>query len=98
MYSLHKSSMYFALVLLLTAILILTGRFLVDAGYSEEITRVGAEEARSEVFKGKALLVCAYEGIEAYKTYALEGSISLDSLNEFSEEIDKDKKIIFYCN
>lgn len=90
---------YLALVLLLSIILLITGRFMVVQGYSYDkmtVERVGVEIARPEVIMGESLLICAYEGIEKYKSVALEGSISLESFREIVSLIPRDRSLIFY--
>ena len=90
---------YFALVLFLSILLLLTGRLMVTQIYSSdtgEVRRVEVTEARMRILTGESLLVCAYDGIEKYRAVALEGSISLESFNEILKEIPPDKEIIFY--
>ncbi len=90
---------YFALVLLLSMLLLITGRIMVAQSYSSETENVGRVEvaqARQRILTGESLFVCAYDGIEKYRSVALEGSISLNSFKEVLNEIPLDKEIIFY--
>lgn len=90
---------YLALVLLLSIILLITGRFMVVQGYSSDemtVERLGVETARPQILMGESLFICAYEGMEKYKAVALEGSISLESFREVSSLIPKDRSLIFY--
>ncbi len=90
---------YFALVLFLSILLLITGRIMVTQSYSSgigEVGRIEVEEARQKILTGDSLFVCAYDGIEKYRSVALEGSISLSSFKEVLKEIPLDKEIIFY--
>ncbi len=63
-----------------------------------EIENVSAPEVREKVLKKSALLVCAYDDVEKFKTFPLEGAISLDEFKSKTSELKKDQEIIFYCN
>lgn len=59
---------------------------------------ISAGQAREDVEKNDALLVCAYENEEKFKTNALEEAISLDNFKRKESHLPKEKEIIFYCN
>jgi hypothetical protein len=91
---------YLAFVLLLSIILLITGRFMVVQGYTYDqmtVERVDVETARPKILMGESLFICAYEGVEKYRAVALEGSISIESFREVSSLIPKDRSLIFYC-
>lgn len=90
---------YFVLVLFLSIMLLITGRIMVAQGYSSdeiEVERVSVEVTRSRAFAGESILICAYEGVEKYRTVALEGSISRESFREILKDVPMDKGLIFY--
>jgi len=55
-------------------------------------------QAREEVETNDALLVCAYESEEKFKSNALQGAISLHNFKRKEASLPKEKEIIFYCN
>ena len=59
--------------------------------------RVRPEEIRARVQSGEALLVCAYDDDEKFKTMHLEKGISLRQFNELQPSLPKSKEIVFYC-
>lgn len=58
--------------------------------------RISPEEACKKL-KGGALLVCAYDSDEKFKTMPLEGAISLSAFRSKRSSLSKDQEIIFYC-
>ena len=46
-----------------------------------DILRVSSEEVRPRVTAGNALLVCAYDDEDAFRSMRLEGAISLKDLD-----------------
>jgi len=84
------------IILFLTILLVLAGRHMVGTGYSQEIERIGVEEARIKALSGESLLICAYEGPEKFRSVALEGAISLNSFREILPDLAMDKELIFY--
>jgi len=62
-----------------------------------EATRISAQEARVAVQGGKALLVCAYDSDEKFRSNHLEGAISLSDFSNRVQSLGKDTEIIFYC-
>jgi hypothetical protein len=63
-----------------------------------EPERIGLEETRGKLKAGAALLVCAYDSDERFKTMALEGAISLSVFQSKLPSLPKDREIIFYCS
>ncbi|MBE0584625.1 MAG: ArsR family transcriptional regulator [Desulfofustis sp.] len=63
-----------------------------------DITLISAAEAYEHRRSGQALLVCAYDSDEKFRTYQLEGAIPLSALTTRLDSVDKDQEIIFYCN
>lgn len=84
------------LILFLTILLVLVSRQLVGTAYSDEIPRLGVEEARIRVLSGESLLICGYEGAEKFRSLALEGAISLNSFREIVDRVPGNKELIFY--
>lgn len=64
--------------------------------FASEVPRIEVEETRELVFSGKALLVCAYEGEDKFRSMPLEGAISLDGFSEYAEMVPASEKIVFY--
>ncbi len=64
----------------------------------KEPERIGPEETHEKVASGSALLVCAYDSEEKFKTVHLEGAISLSAFKSELPSLTKDKEIIFYCS
>ena len=62
-----------------------------------DITRVSPEDARSNVLKGEAILVCAYDDLSKFRAMRLDGSVSFQEFAERLPSLDKGKEIIFYC-
>jgi hypothetical protein len=62
-----------------------------------EILRVSSEEIRPRVTAGKALLVCAYEDEDTFRSMRLEGAISLKDLESRLPILPRDQEIVFYC-
>jgi hypothetical protein len=58
---------------------------------------INPEEAYNKLKTGTALLVCAYDSEEKFKTMPLEGAISLDEFKSKFPSLSKDQEIIFYC-
>jgi len=63
-----------------------------------DIESVSAPEVRERIRRQSALLVCAYEDEEKFRTFPLEGAISLNEFKSKTGELNKDQEIIFYCN
>ena len=60
--------------------------------------RIGPEETHEKLAAGAALLVCAYNSDEKFKTVHLEWAISLSDFKAKRPSLAKDKEIIFYCS
>jgi hypothetical protein len=58
---------------------------------------INPEEAYNKLKTGAALLVCAYDSEEKFKTLPLEGAISLGEFKSTFPSLSKDQEIIFYC-
>ncbi len=59
--------------------------------------RINPKEAHERVKAGTALLVCAYDNNERFKSIPLEGAISLSNFQAKLLSLSKDQEIIFYC-
>ena len=58
---------------------------------------VGPRETLEKLKSDIALLVCAYDDEEKFKTLHLEGAISLKEFRSRLASLPKDHEIIFYC-
>ena len=59
--------------------------------------RVSAQDIREEILSGTTLLVCAYDDDEKFRNNNLEGAIPLSEFKVRVLDLQKDKKIVFYC-
>jgi hypothetical protein len=59
--------------------------------------RVPPEKIVGRVQSGEALLVCAYDDEEKFRTLHLEKALSLKQFQELKATVPKSKEIIFYC-
>lgn len=59
--------------------------------------RVRPEEVQKRVQTGEALLVCAYDEDEKFRSLHLEKALSLKQFHEMESTIPKNKEIVFYC-
>lgn len=62
-----------------------------------DIERIDARQARADVTKGDALLVCAYDSQEKFLKNHLGGALSLQDLQALEAELQRNREIIFYC-
>jgi hypothetical protein len=62
-----------------------------------EILRVSPGEVRPRVTAGKALLVCAYDDEDTFRSMRLEGAISLKDLESRIPSLPREQEIVFYC-
>jgi hypothetical protein len=62
-----------------------------------EPERITPQETHGKLEAGAALLVCAYDSDEKFKTMPLEGAISLSAFQSRLTSLPKDQEIIFYC-
>jgi hypothetical protein len=60
--------------------------------------RISPKEARQKVNAGQALLVCAYDDADKFKTHHLEGALSFSELRSKLPRLAKNQEMIFYCN
>ena len=59
--------------------------------------RISQEDTRQRVVSGEALLVCAYDDEEKFRTMHLEGAISFREFINQADSLSKGQEIIFYC-
>jgi hypothetical protein len=58
--------------------------------------RISAEEVRSKLQSGKALLVCAYESDAKFRDTALDGAISFSEFERRKASLPRDVELVFY--
>jgi hypothetical protein len=58
--------------------------------------RVSAQDVRSKVQSGQALLVCAYESDVKFRQMALDGAISYNEFERRKASLPRDRDIVFY--
>jgi hypothetical protein len=61
------------------------------------IERIEPEQARRDLVRRRALLVCAYEDPEKYRASYIAGALTLPQLRAIEDELDADRELIFYC-
>jgi hypothetical protein len=62
-----------------------------------EVPRIHPSDARIRTQRGEALLVCAYEDEDKYRSLRLDGAISLQEFRAMVPTLDRRKEIVFYC-
>lgn len=62
-----------------------------------EIERIDPGQARVDVTRGDALLVCAYDSQEKCLKNHLDGALSLQDLQALEDQLPRSREIIFYC-
>lgn len=62
-----------------------------------EPIRISPKEARQKVIAGQALLVCAYDDADKFKTNHLEGALSFPEFRSRLPRLAKNQEMIFYC-
>jgi rhodanese-related sulfurtransferase len=62
-----------------------------------EAIRITPEETFQKLRAGKALLVCAYDSEEQFRSLQLDGAISLSEFRAKLPFLPKDQEIVFYC-
>ncbi|HEY3488607.1 MAG TPA: hypothetical protein VGK27_00635 [Candidatus Deferrimicrobiaceae bacterium] len=62
-----------------------------------EVPRIHPSDARIKAQRGEALLVCAYEDEDKYRSLRLDGAISLQEFRALVPTLDRRKEIVFYC-
>ena len=62
-----------------------------------EVSRITPEETYKKLRAGDAVLVCAYDSQEQFRSLQLEGAISLPELREKLPFLSKEQEIVFYC-
>ena len=64
---------------------------------SMAIERIEPEEARRDLVRRNALLVCAYDDPEKYRANYIAGALSMPQLRAIEDHLDLDRELIFYC-
>jgi rhodanese-related sulfurtransferase len=62
-----------------------------------EPERISPKEIYEKLKAGAAILVCAYENDEKFKTFHLEGAISFNEFRSNLPSLSKNREIVFYC-
>ena len=62
-----------------------------------EAIRITPEETYQKLRTENALLVCAYDSEEQFRSLQLSGAISLPEFREKLPSLHKDQEIVFYC-
>ena len=60
--------------------------------------RISAEEAYKKLKAGTAIIVCAYEDDNKFKTFHLEGALSFNEFKSKLPSLSKDQEMAFYCS
>jgi hypothetical protein len=58
--------------------------------------RVSAQDVRSKLQAGQALLVCAYESDVKFRQAALEGAVSFSEFERRKSSLPRDLEVVFY--
>jgi hypothetical protein len=61
------------------------------------VSRITPEETHQKLRAGNALLVCAYDSEEQFRSLQLLRAISLREFREKLLFLSKDQEIVFYC-
>ena len=61
------------------------------------IERIEPEQAKRDMRDNGALLVCAYDNDEKFRSNCLEGAISLAQLQARESALPRNQELIFYC-
>ena len=62
-----------------------------------KVRRITPEETHQKLRAGNALLVCAYDSEEQFRSLQLEGAISLSEFRAKLPALSKDQEMVFYC-
>ncbi len=62
-----------------------------------EAPRIDVVAAHRKVAEGEALLICAYEDESRCNRIRLDGSLTMNDLEEVLAWLPKNKELIFYC-
>lgn len=60
-------------------------------------TRIDPQAVAEHQQRGDTLLVCAYDSDEKFEQNHLDDAISLATLKETLDDIEKDRELVFYC-
>jgi hypothetical protein len=63
----------------------------------EKVIRITAEETHQKLQRGEALLVCAYDSEDQFRSLQLAGAISLPEFRAKLPALSKDQEMVFYC-
>ena len=63
----------------------------------DKVIRITAEETHQKLRAGDALLVCAYDSEEQFRSLQLAGAISLPEFRAKLPSLSKDQEMVFYC-
>jgi len=62
-----------------------------------QVIRITPEETYRKLQAGNALLVCAYDSQEQFRSLQLAGAISLPEFRAKLPSLSKEQEIVFYC-
>jgi hypothetical protein len=62
-----------------------------------QVSRITPEETEQKLQAGDALLVCAYDSEEQFRSLQLAGAISFPEFRAKLPSLTKDQEIVFYC-
>jgi hypothetical protein len=62
-----------------------------------KVSRITPEETYQKLRVENALLVCAYDSEEQFRSLRLEGAISLPEFRAKLPSLSKDQEIVYYC-
>ena len=62
-----------------------------------KVSRITPQETYQKLQAGDAVLVCAYDSEEQFRSLQLDGAISLSEFRAKLPALSKDQEIVFYC-
>jgi hypothetical protein len=62
-----------------------------------QVIRITPEETYKKLQAGKALLVCAYDSEDRFRSMQLAGAISFPEFKAKLPALPQDQEIVFYC-
>ena len=60
--------------------------------------QIGPEEVQKKLKAGAAIVVCAYEDENKFKTFHLEGALSFNEFKSRLPSLSRDQEMAFYCS
>ena len=87
-----NQSVQILIILFISTVLLACSRY----QNTEDVARIGPNEARAAVAQNEALLVCAYDD-EACKDVLLEGAMLRSEFESKLASLPNNQTIIFYC-